>query len=402
MIEFFKSFGSYFKDAQFDTILFWAFPLGTIVFNWLLTTVGLKIFSKRKKLKTVFVVNRAWMVSALIAAAILIGLISFWWSQNFYAKYPLQLSLLISLLIAMIIPIISLLTLRGFFTQDRVKEITDQPKTPHQLDETIVLTKNAFSYNKFYYLLPLVGFLMVLFYLYKGTNLISLVFDNSGSMNQTSAINALDETFSKLEENNEIVLTTLNGINYQPNTNAKTSMTELMQTTRSSDLHAGNITAYQSPVEARSALFQVSGFDCCSPISESIWKNYLFIKETKSDQTFTNKLLIIISDGDDNYMNESLRSGQFFFDDQDFAEFFPPENVFIIDFSSGTPSPLMQRFQNAGCDIYPAEDNKQAYLDALDNALQSFKNNWHLIHWTIVIFSLFTIIGLLIQPKKII
>jgi hypothetical protein len=205
-----------------------------------------------------------------------------------------------------------------------------------------------------------------------------------------------------LEENNEIVLTTLNGPNYQPNVNAKKSITELMQTTSSSNLNAGNITAFQNPAEAKNALFQITGFECCSPICESIWKNYLFIKETKSTQTYSNRLLIIISDGDDNYMNESLKSGQFFFDDQNFTEYFPPENVFIIDYSNGTPTPFMQRFQNAGCDIYPAENNKQAYLDALDNALQSFKNNWHLIHWAIVIFSTMAIIGLFIQPKKII
>ena len=110
--------------------------------------------------------------------------------------------------------------------------------------------------------------------------------------------------------------------------------------------------------------------------------------------------MIVITDGMDD-LKESLSVGKFFYNDLGFAEFFPPENVFIIDFSNGMQSPLIQRFQSSGCDIYPADNNKQAYLDALDNALQSFKNNWFLVYWTIFIFSFFTLVGLLIQTKKI-
>ena len=129
MTEFLKSFSTYCKEADFSSIWFWAFPLGTLILIWLLTIVGVKIFSKRKNLKTVFVINRAWIISSLIAAAILIGLICFWWSRNFFSQHSYQLALLISLIIAMLIPIFSLFNLRSYYTPEGIKEITDQPKT---------------------------------------------------------------------------------------------------------------------------------------------------------------------------------------------------------------------------------------------------------------------------------
>lgn len=403
MTEFLKSFSTYCKEAEYSTFWFWAFPFGTLILIWLLTTFGVKIFSKRKKLKTVFVINRAWIISSLITACILIGLICFWWSRNFFAQHPYQLALLISLTIAMLIPVFSLFNLRSYYTPEGIKEITDQPKTAHQLNSVIVLTKKAFTANKFYFFIPLIGFLLLFLYFYKGTNLITLVYDNSASMQETNAIDAMSETFSNLEENNEIILTTIEG--YQQTDVppvAKTSMKEIMATGKSSSFKAGNVVAFANPTDARNGLTQISNECYGSPICEAIWKTYLFIQETKPNQTFDKKLLIVITDGADNLLAESLASGKFFFDDEKFAEYFPAENVFVIDYSNGQSTPFMQRASSAGCDIYPAENNKQAYLDALDNALQSFKNNWFLIYWTAIIFSLFTVIALLIQPKKIV
>lgn len=402
MSDFFKEFINYFKEAPFNSLLFWAFPICTILFIWLITIIGLKIFTKRDKLKTVFVVNRAWIISSVIAGTILIGLICYWWSQNYFSTHPLELSLLFSLTLSLSLPLISLITLRSYYTQKRIKEITDQPKTSNQLNATIVLTKNAFNKNKLYFLVPAMGFILLTFYLYKGTNLIAIVFDNSGSMVQTNALQALSETFDNLEDNNKIILTTLNGPNYIQKTNAKISITELMNISNSSKLYAGNIKSFQNPVEAKGEVLQIAGFECCSPICESIWKTHLFINETKTNETFRKKLLIVITDGEDNYINESLTNNRFFFDDENFAEFFPAENVFVIDYSNGKSNPFLQRVANEGCDVYPAENNKHGYLEALDNALQSFKNNWYLIYWTIIIFSIFVIIGLLIQPKKIV
>jgi len=402
MTEFIKSFSTYCNEAEFSSIWFWAFPFGTLILIWLLTTVGVKIFSKRKNLKTVFVINRAWIISAFIVAGILIGLICFWWSRNFFSQHSYQLALLISLTIVMLIPIFSLFNLRSYYTPEGIKEITDQPKTAHQLDSVIILTKKAFTRNKFYFFIPVLGFLFLLFYFNKGTNLITLVYDNSASMQETTAIDALSETFSNLEPNNEIVLTTLEGYPDPVQSSlVKEDLKQIMAVSKSSNLTEGNVVAFSNPTDAINGLSQISNECNGSPICEALWKTYLFVQETKPNQTFDKKLLIVITDGADN-IDATLASGKFLFDDEKFSEFYPSENTFVIDYSNGTSTSFLQRCTSAGCDIYPAENNKQAYLDALDNALQSFKNNWFLIYWTAIIFSLFTIIALLIQPKKIV
>ena len=51
-----------------------------------------------------------------------------------------------------------------------------------------------------------------MFALNSGKNIISIVFDNSGSMESKNSIEALSETFDNLGKNNEILLTTLEGL----------------------------------------------------------------------------------------------------------------------------------------------------------------------------------------------
>jgi F0F1-type ATP synthase assembly protein I len=400
-MELFKNFGIYWREAPTWS---WVIPLGVIIVIWIFIHVAKKTI-KNKHLKTIFIVNQALIISSLFVAGIIIGVICYWWTQNIFAIYPLQLPFLLSLTVAMLIPIFSLINLRKYCNLESIKEITEQPKTIHQLENTIPMIKKSFSKSKIGYLIPLIGFLFLLFYLNKGTNLISIVFDNSISMNNRNAIDALSETFIGLEENNEIVLTTLDGVALGE---YKNNIAELMAVNQSSKLKAGKVVFYNNPKDAmNNTQSQLSIESPNSPISESIWKMWLLINENKANQSYKNKLLIVITDGDDPLCS-TLQSGGFFFDNNKFAEYFSPDNVFIIDYSGGNKlqfcniNYFIQRFEANGCNIYPAENSKDSYLDALNEALQSFKNNWHLIYWTILIFFIFTIIGLLIPPKKII
>jgi len=408
MEQFFKDFEIYCKEASYSSLLFWGIPIITILGIWLLPTVGLKIFRSQKKLKTVFLVNKAWIISALIVACVIIAIICYLWTQNLFSTVykNYRLSWLIALIISMVIPIIAFINLRKYYNRDGIKEVTDQPVTQHQFATTIPLLKNAYGRIKWFYLFPLAGFLFLLFHINQGTNLISIVYDNSTSMIGRNAIDALSETFDKLDINNEIVLTTLNGLSAEE---GKTNINDIMSVTQSSKLKAGKIAFYNNPQDAMNGLqSQLSEVSPNSPISESIWKMWLSVKENKVNQNFRNKLLILITDGDD-VICSTLQSGKFFFDDTQFAEYFTPDNVFVIDYSDSSTklqfcdnNYFIQRCEDAGCNTYRAENNKQSYLDALDEALQSFKNNWNLIFWTIFIFSIFTIIALLIPPNKII
>jgi len=401
MEELFKAFGKYFKEAEFNSFEFWIYPIGTILLIWLLTTIGLKIIPKGKsKLKTVFRIHSFWVCSALIVATIIISLICYWWATNYFSKNPLQLSLLISLFLSLLIPIIALLNLRSFYTTDDLKEVVDQPKTPMQAETIITFAKKAYRKKKLCFILLLTGFLFLLFSLNIGKNLISIVFDNSGSMESKNAIEALSETFDNLGNNNEILLTTLEGLG-EFSSGGKNTINEIFAIKNYSQLQAGNVIYYADPISAKDGLNQITNQVWGSPICESIWKSYLYAKSTLANNSYKNKVLIVITDGDDNVGN-SIPSSKFFFDDEEFAGYYSPDKTFIIDYSDGAINPFLQKFQDAGCETFIVTNTKQDYLDALDTTLNSFKNNWYLVIWVIIITSILTLIALLIEPKKIV
>ena len=406
MEKFFKDFATYCREASYDSLWFWGILLLTIAGIWIMTIIGLKIFRKREKLKTVFFVHKAWVISSLLASFVIISYSCYHWTQNTFAtaSKDYRLALLIALAITGLIPIIALTGLRAYYNMERIKEITDQPKTELQMREAAIPNlMRAFERIKWFFLIPLPGFLFLLFYVNKGTNLISIVYDNSESMIGINASDALFETFGSLAENNEIFLTTLNGVKGN-----KDNMSAIMSVRQSSELNTANVVSYINPIEASNNLSaQLSQKAGPSPIAESIWKMWLVVNESKVNQTYKKKLLLIITDGYDQIC-ETMTSGRFFFDDTKFAEYFKHENVYVIDYSGEVGKEhricevnyFIQRFRNAGCDIYPAENSKIAYLNAFDNALQSFKNNWYFIIWTIVIFTFFTFFAI-IKPSKI-
>jgi hypothetical protein len=401
MEELFKAFGKYIKDAEFNGFEFWIYPIGTIIVIWLLTTISLKIIPKGKnKFKTVFRIHKFWIVNSLLVSTIIIGLLCFWWSTNYFAENQIQLSLLISLFLAFFVPIIIFIALRRFFTNEDIKEIAQQPKTPIQQEETITATKKSYRKIKLYYFIPLIGFLFLLFSLNTGKNLISIVFDNSESMESNNSIEALSETFDNLSKNNEIVLTTLEGLG-ENSTGGKNTINEILAVKNYSQLQAGNVVYFTDPISAKSGLNQITNQVWGSPICESIWKSYLYVKSNLINNSYKNKVFIVVTDGNDNVGN-SIQSGKFFFDDEEFANYYTPDKTFVIDYSDGATNPFLQKFQDAGCETFIVTNTKQDYLDALDATLNSFKNNWYLVIWSIIITSILTIIALLIEPKKIV
>lgn len=401
MEELFKAFGKYIKVAEFNSFEFWIYPIGTILAIWLLTTIGLKIIPKGKnKFTTVFRIHKFWIANSLFVATAIIGLLCFWWSTNYFAENPIQLSLLISLFLSLFVPIIIFLALRSFFTNEDIKEIAQQPKTPIQQEETITATKKSYRKIKFLYIILLIGFLFLLFSLNTGKNLISIVFDNSGSMESNNSIEALSETFDNLGKNNEIILTTLEGLG-ENSTGGKNTINEILEIKNYSQLQGGNVVYFADPISAKSGLNQITNQVWGSPICESIWKSYLYVNSNLINNSYKNKVLIIVTDGDDNVGN-SIQTNKFFFDDEEFANYYTPEKTFIIDYSDGATNPFFQKFQDAGCEIFIVTNTKQDYLDALDATLNSFKNNWYLIIWILIITSLLSIIALLIEPKKIV
>jgi hypothetical protein len=400
IIQFFLNFGQYCKDAASTWSYCIFIPLATLAAIWLLTFVSLKLFLKKKKLKSVFLIHKAIIVSSLIMATILIAIICYCWSKNVFAYTHAELAFVISLFIAFLVPIVSLFMLRGYWEKTRINEITVQAISAEQAKAKNEHANKKFRKNRLFYLLPSIGFLLCLFSLNVGKNLISIVFDNSGSMTNDS-YTALVETFDKLNDNNEILITTLNGLPATWQKGQSGTMQSVMNIKSSSKIKVGKNYPFNTPLEAQGALNSILNSGEIvhgSPICEAIWKMWLFTKETKSNADYKNKLLILITDGEENLVSDIKT---FFYDDTEFAEYYTSENTHVIDYSQTGDGILIKKFEDNGANIYPAVTSKDDYLNALSEALTSFQNNPYLIAWTIAVYVLFLIIGLCITPKNI-
>jgi hypothetical protein len=398
--DFFQNFWQYSKEAN----ILWSVltPIITLAAIWLLAFIGLKLFAKTGRLRTVFMIHRALIVSSLLVAMVLVAIICYCWTKNIIAELHLELAFIISLFFAFIVPIVSLILLRGYWERTKVNEIIDQPVSSVQAQNNIPFINKAFNNTKIWYFLPFIGFLFLLFSLNSGKNIISIVYDNSISMDGSNAISALTQTFGKLDINNEIIFTNLNNRNADLS-NCKRNIKDILAIKQSNKIKVGSCIPYNTPEEAKlsfqSTLSDAEG----SPICEVTWKMWLFTKENnKVNNDYKNKLLIIITDGDDLLVKEDLQQNNIFlFDDTEFADFYIPENTHIVDYSTDGNSIVIEKFRNYGATVYPAVTSVDDYLSALDDALLSFQKNIYLIVWTIVICVLGAIIGIVIMPKKI-
>ena len=400
MNEFFKSIVEFCKLAAVGSLVFWLIPLFTLFSIWALSAVQLKVINREQRNKSLFLIHRSSIVSALVAATLLIGLTCFWWTSNYFSQHHLEISLLFSLVLALGIALISLIRLSSYFTQSRIKQIQPLPKTQSQAQLAYNMGKRSFNAAKYYFLLPTLGFLLLLLLLIVHNNLINIVFDNSSSMSTRNGISALAKTFDKLQDNNEIILTTVDGLN-DDRSLEKPNMGEIMKATSTTSLKGGNVSFFNTPEEAKTGVNSIDTHPNVSPICESIWKSYLYLKENKGEKNYKNTVMVVITDGFDD-ITESLKTGKFFYDNEGFTDTFPADKVIIIDYSNGANTPFMQRFNDAGCYIYNAENSEAAYLEGLDRALESFKNNWNLIYWTLFIFLVFAITSIFIQPKMMV
>jgi hypothetical protein len=396
MKDFLHSIVVFWKEAAFQSWQFWIWPVGTLLLIYLLTVISSKMLKYPAPFKTTFKIFSSLINSALVVSTIIIAVICYEWTKNYFSDHHYELALLLSLVIGLLVAVIGFYNLSRYYTQNRLKHLVGLPLTPLTEGNWLLQAKKAFRRLHFRFLFPILGFLLLLFVLNEPTNLIHIVYDNSTSMKSLNAINALSATFDKLSPNNKIILTTLEIEG--GNEAEKHSMKGIMSTDNSGALKAGRITMFNTPAEAKNGLNQLSESPTGSPICESIWKTYLFSKEIKDADQYDNKVLIVITDGEDDLI-QSLAQGKFFFDDDQFTAFFPPERIFIINYLSSGSNSFFDRFQQQNVDVAPAT-NENDYLDALNNALGKYKQNWNLIFWTILIYAIAALSTLFIQPQR--
>lgn len=418
MEEFFSSFRDILQDAKsnltdFDFLLY---PLASILVIWLLSIIIPKIFFGDKKkywLRKVFYLNFSIVLSSAIVAAIIICISITFWSQNIYIEDSphLNLSHLLSLFISLTISIVFFIILGLKYRQDKIQEIISQPYTTNLRNDSTLKAKKAYKKIKLVAIIPLIGFLCLFGELDKEENLISFVVDNSGSMDQPSAFGddsrpkseiaqqALNQVFNELEDHNHIVLTTIEP--GRGNNESSKETFESIVTTRDINDLRGRSVYFNNSSEALTGyneLILTNEVDG-SPISEIIWRNYIYTNQIAQSSKYENIVLIIITDG-----GESLTYESFFNSIDEFSEFYAEENILFVDTegnveAEGKINSFFEEVINTG---YEIEDGSSVdnYYFAINDILKKFNKNWFFVYWILAIFGIYAIVFLIVKPTK--
>ncbi|MGY8687881.1 MAG: hypothetical protein ACKVHP_09120, partial [Verrucomicrobiales bacterium] len=342
---------------------------------------------------------RAWLVAGCITAFLLVAWITFVSRRGEAFRTNYELPTLISFTMAMLCPVIALVKLRASFTRQKLKNLAGQTHTPREESRTVTSLRRAFRRAKVWLLLPLLGLAVLFIPGLSKPSLVSILLDNSGSMEEpiAQAREILHTILPQFPNKSKFVITTFDrdaSIN---------SIEELMNVTAGQiDSLSGSVQAFMNPADAISHIEGVST-DQGSPICEGIWKTYLDINQQDPLQ-FPNRLFLIITDGKDKRLSFSDQNTQFFNMDEGFATVFPDDMVHFIDVrlegeNGGAGEGLFRAAESAGMNYNDAQD-PEVYQSVLKGLLSPWTVDKDLVFITVLVFAFSAFLALFISPKR--
>lgn len=372
----------------------------------ILVIVILKYQEGHKDLGRLFQIYRIGIISAYCVAVVFIAYCINLWNQGLYKTSVAELWDLLALVAILVIPIYCFSALRNNYTRETINNVIGHPLTPTLQANALKLARRQFARLKWYVLIPALGFLMLLL-VQEPYNLISIVLDNSASM-ETPLENgkqALSETFSDLNEKTHIIITTFE--DSENMTAYKTTLASMRGMSKSERLKG--LSHFESSNEAAidymSSIQTLKQQTSNSPVCEAILQNHLFAQEqiVESDVTYEGIVGVIVTDGGENYITDGENEIKQLFCNSGFFEatfqelFFIDINKYEGDDSSGK---LFQAIMDCDYDILPGGE-LNSYVDSLGEIFQDIKKDWYFIYWLAIIYILLGVVAILIQPKKL-
>jgi|GEM_PF-1865581 len=409
-----RSVKEYWTDGRSAAIIDWWYLPAAVLAVWALAILLRLVIRKSKyPFKTIYTVHRRIAIaSAILGAGFLFWMISCW-GTKYYDTHPVRFIHLLTFLELLVLPVISLLMLRSYYRREKLREIAEHPRTKYQQEKIQDQTRKGFTRLKLWGLFVVAGYLGLLIWGFKqDKNLISVVVDNSYSMDEAikNGKIALGNTFKGLGENTDIVLTSFTM------KTAKTldSYEQIVASKKFNVVSVSNF--FETPDAALAPLNNIAiETQVGSPIVQMIWENYQFVKRTCPVDEYKKRLLLIVTDGGDNYINASLaKSNNWLCSNSDFDNVFAAENVRIIDvggayekgnmatFVENGPPEVIQLFDKAnkcGYDIRNGTELED-YSQAVNDALREFKKDWWFIASTGLIYVLYLLSLLFISPRR--
>lgn len=282
-------------------------------------------------------------------------------------------------------------------TRNREIAIVNVPISKDFMNKRVKHLKTMLSLKLWYFLIVGLPFFMI-FISTSRTNLVSIVLDNSGSMDSylPYGINSLKTVLAKTPSKSQYVFTTLNLTRQDVITDSTVNQyfNTIINTNNPSSLPTVT-EIYSNSQGLINAFSQVGGDAGGSAILQGIWQNYLEARNLAN--TFSSKKLIVISDGMDNLYAYSKEPGQYWdnkdiFQQKGHLDLSPYEffdgGIYCINLGGEFSENLWG--DCVGSVTFFDGTNQQSYFDALVDILPEMFFDWVLIYilagWLIITF----------------
>ena len=400
-MSFGEKFVSYFYNALEEPFINWILILGgSLMACYLLLLILMRLKTGQLTYLRPFFISKRTIISYSIVTFILLLIIIYKWHfTNFFSTNHIQFILLFSVFLLLVLQASSFFRFSSFFDRNKSSLIFYPGIGSRSSNETRNMAVREYNKTKIWLILPLFSFLLLLVP-ENNKNLISILIDNSSSMNGNGETNApieigktaITNTLSCLDSKTDIILSWFSS---PLERGYKSNFNEIKKERQSTNLSASN-NGFIGTGGALSYLNNISIIPP-TPLIETIWSNFLYSKEFSQENQYDKKVSIIITDGKESVIQDDINS--FSFCETDGPESFF-DNISIINMGGKPSDPFFRKA--SGCSIYIEENglDEVSYENALNQFLIEFIKDWAFIMWLALLAIIPILISLMIHVQK--
>lgn len=280
------------------------FPIGTLL-GFVIFFSFHHYFFKIKERTITDNLNRSAFFASLFTTMLFLSIVFILKRfTEFFAIEKCELIILIILLLLCTFSLFLVVKAKILFNKNKENLIVGFPISSRNRHDVLFALKKLFNLRKFYWLLLFIPFL-ILFLKPNSKYLYSIVIDNSLSMenNLIYGVNSFGAALKYSPKDAKYVLSYLPQCENQLDCfnkakNLKTNLTDISKVNFPDSL--GSLSFVfdyaENVINSFNQNIQISGIS--SPLSEMIWQNFITTKDIK--ENFTEKRLIVLTDGADN------------------------------------------------------------------------------------------------------
>ena len=408
MDQFLLKFQQYLSNAFTDNLELFL-GIGSLILLYILILILLSL--SKEKTSTYNIFKSVYISSFIVLTLLLIVAISIWNFSELFEFRPIQFIFFLTEIVLLIIPLVILISLTNHFTRDKLHKISGVSYSERERDNFYHEARRAFRKMKYFFLLPLLPFLLLLIQ-NPHPSLLSIVIDNSNSMGDFNAVKrAVASPLGRVDEKTIVTLGHFEICSTQEEHDRleakyKSDVKEIVNKNYFNDL-TGVVEYFSNKNDAIEYL-NWEGFELnnsSTPLYECVWKNYLYVKdELPPGQQYKKKILIVATDGIGNLTSSAYPGSPgnnfniFMYaanNGQTISDFY--DDVSLISFGDGT-DPFFYSLTSSN--IYDGQ-NPSSIEQAMKNITSRVSIDWMFIILLVIPLGLVILILLFIVPKKL-